>query len=104
MKNENEKEKQQETLETSESFSSVEVIYVEGVDKPSPKHVDCLLISLSPKAHNQIRFNVRFEKPKKYVQKRLTKKHHQISSLFCDNFSWNDLTGRTGPVFKASAC
>jgi len=47
MKNENEKEKQQETLETSESFSSVEVIYVEGVDKPSPKHVDCLLISLS---------------------------------------------------------
>jgi len=45
MKNENEKEEQQETLETSESFSSVEVIYVEGVDKPSPQHVDCLLIT-----------------------------------------------------------
>jgi len=98
------KKNNKKILETSESFSSVEVIYVEGVDKPSPQHVDCLLITKGTQPDNQIRFNVRFEKPKKYVQKRLRKKHHKICSLFCDTFSWNDLTGRTGPVFKASAC
>ena len=39
------KKNNKKILETSESFSSVEVIYVEGVDKPSPQHVDCLLIT-----------------------------------------------------------